>query len=261
MDILEKKEKSQFDNDLKDIIKILKFKNNPIELKGSSSLKSQKYFSDYDLFTNIILNYGVDEVYDEFRKILNNIISSYDLYFIEFKIQTKKGKKYRWFPNDDFKYEDFKKAFKDVDFAKIDIVSRTVNIFIEVSCIYKFSQDVLPTEEYISSLNKDIKELKKEGNYYKILKRLFNIFKLENNIHNIEMLTKVFNSELGKQYKTISNLEAIESLKKYYKDADTNKKIEINLTDINEPHTENNLKKYKNELNDKAKKIYNHLTI
>ena len=80
MDILEKKQKGEFDNDLKDIIKILKFKNNPIELKGSSSLKSQQYFSDYDIFTIIRYNYGVEEIYDEFHKILNNIISSYDLY-------------------------------------------------------------------------------------------------------------------------------------------------------------------------------------
>jgi len=265
MDILEKKQKSEFDNDLKDIIKILRFKNNPIELKGSSALKSQEYFSDYDLFTNIFLNYGVEDVYNEFRKILNNIISSYDLYFIEFKIQTKKGKKYRWYPNDEFKFEDFKKAFRDVDFVKIDTVVRTTNIFIEVSCIYKFSQEILPTEDYISSLNKDIKELKKEDNYYKILKRLFNIFKAEGDKHNIEILTKVFNSELGKQYKKISNLEAIQSLKQYYKDADTKKKIEINLTDIkesqNEKSIENNLKKYKNDLNNKAKKIYNNLSM
>lgn len=265
MDILEKKQKGEFDDDLKDIIKILKFKNNPIELKGSASLKSQNYFSDYDFFTNIMLNYGVEEIYNEFRKILNNIISSYDLYFIEFKIQTLKGKKYRWYPNDDFKFEDFKKVFKDIDFAKIDIVSRTQNIFIEVSCIYKFSQVTLSPEDYISSIKTDIKELKKENNYYKILKRLFNIFKLEGDYHNMEILTKVFNSELGKKYKTISNLEAIQSLKEYYKDADTKKKIEINLTDIKEPQSEksieNNLKNYKTDLNNKAKKIYNNLTM
>jgi hypothetical protein len=261
MDILQKKDKSDFDNDLKDVIKVLRFKNVPMELKGSSSLKSQLYFSDYDLFTNIMLNYGVNEVYDEFRKILNNVISSYDLYFIEFKLQTKKGKKYRWHPNDEFKFEDFKKAFKDLDFAKIDIVLRTTNIFIEVSCIYKFSQEELPSEDYISGLKKDIKELKKEDNYYKVLKRLFNIFKVEGDSHNIEVLTRVFNSELGKQYKKISNLEAIQSLKEYYKDADTKKKIEINLSDIKEPQNENNLKKYKSELNQKAKKIYNNLSI
>lgn len=265
MDILEKKQKGEFENDLKNIIKILKFKNLPIELKGSSSLKSQQYYSDFDLFTEIRLNYSVDEIFDEFRKILNNIISSYDLYFIEFKLQTKKGKKHRWYPNDEFKFEDFKKAFKDIDFVKIDLIARIQNIFIEVSCIYKFSNNVLTTEEYISSVNKDIKELKKEKNYYKILKRMFNIYKVENNIHNIEILNKIFNSELGKKYKLISNLEAIKLLSQFYDDADTKKKIEINLTDIKEPHNissiEKHLKKYKSDLNTQAKKIYNNLLL
>lgn len=265
MNILEKKQKGEFDNELKDIIQILKFKNSPIELKGSSSLKSQKYYSDYDLFTQIRLNYGIDEIFDEFRKILNNIISSHDLYFTEFKIQTKKGKKYKWYPNDEFTFDEFKKAFKDIDFAKIDLVARIQNIFIEISCIYKFSKNKLTTEEYILSINEDINKLKKKKNYYKMLKRLFNIYKIKNDIHKIKLLNEVFNSELGEKYKKISNLEAIKLLKKYYNDANTKKKIEINLIDIKEPHSdssiENNLKKYKTELNTKAQKIYNDLII
>jgi hypothetical protein len=263
MDILEIKQKNEFDYDLKDIIKILKFKNSPIELKGSSSLKSQKYYSDYDLFTEINYNYSVEEIYDEFHKILNNIISSYDLYFVEFKLQTIKGKKYRWFPDENFEYNNFKKKFKEIDFSKIDIVARNQNIFIEVSCIYKFSQSKLTKEEYILSINKDIKELKKEKKYYKILKRMYSIYKIENNLHKIKILNNIFNGDMGKMYKTISNLEAIKTVKKYYNDADTKKKIEINLSDIKEPLSEplfnDKLNKYKTELNKKAKKIYDDL--
>ena len=245
MDILEKKQKGEFDNDLKDIIKILKFKNNPIELKGSSSLKSQQYFSDYDIFTIIRYNYGVEEIYDEFHKILNNIISSYDLYFIEFKLQTKKGKKFKWLPNDEFGFEEFKKHFKDIDFAKIDIVARNQNIFIEVSCNYIFNDEISLSGDNITNekqnikdineLTDGIKDLKKENNYFKILKRMFSIYKLQNDTHKIKMLNKIFNSDMGMTYKKISNLEAIKLVKEHYKDADTKKKIEINLLDIKEP--------------------------
>lgn len=261
MDILEKKQKGEFDNELKKIIKILKFGNSPIELKGSSSLKSQKYYSDYDLFSSIDLNYGMEYIYDEFRKILNNIISSENLYFIEMKIQTTKGKKYRYFPNDDFNYNDFKKKFKNVDFVKIDLISRIDNIFIEVSSIYKFSEDPMTTEQYKKNIYDDIKELKKEKNFYKILKRMFNIYKVENDLHKMNMLTKIFNGEMGEQYKKITNLEAINNLKKYYDDPKTKKKIEINLLDIKEPlnNYNQNLQKYKNNLNEKAKKIYSQL--
>lgn len=275
MDILEEKQKGEFDNDLKNIIKILKFKKFPIHLKGSASLKSQQYYSDFDLFTEIRLNYNTEEIYDEFRKILNNIISSYDLYFIEFKLQTKKGEKYKWFPNDEFNYEDFKKAFKDIDFGKIDLIARIQNIFIEISCNYIFGNKNIHNDyktldkkqyaEEIKELKEGILQLKKENNYYKILKRLFSIYKLEGDYSKLEILNKIFNSELGKKYKLISNLEAIKLLSQFYDDADTKKKIEINLTDIKEPHNissmEKHLKKYKSDLNTQAKKIYNNLLL
>jgi hypothetical protein len=267
MDILEPKQKGEFDNELKDIIKILKFKDNPIGLKGSSLLKSQKYFSDYDLFTNIRLNYSIEEIYDEFHKILQNIISNYDLYFIELKLQTKKGEKFKWLPNDEFGYKEFKKRFKNIDFVKIDIISRIKNIFIEVSCNYVFGSDIdlskTDNSKEIKELEEGIIELKKDNNYYKILKRLFSIFKLKGDINKIKLLSKIFNSEMGEKYKRLSNLETIKLLKENYNDAMTKKKIEINLSDINEPHSENGInnkiKEYKKYINDKAKIIYNEL--
>jgi hypothetical protein len=52
MDILEKKKPLDFKEDLKKIIKLLTFKNK-VELKGSASLKSQKYPADYDLYSRV----------------------------------------------------------------------------------------------------------------------------------------------------------------------------------------------------------------
>ena len=50
MDILAKKPGSQYHDDLKKIIKLMTFDKVKLELKGSSSLASQRFFSDYDLF-------------------------------------------------------------------------------------------------------------------------------------------------------------------------------------------------------------------
>jgi hypothetical protein len=260
MDILEEKGNFDLEDDIKHIMKILKFKNNPIELKGSSNLKSQQYFSDYDLFTQIIYNYAPMEIYSEFKGILRDILDSNDIYFIELKIQQKNNK-FRWFPNDDFELKDFLKKIKNVDFVKIDIVARINNEFIEISSIYNFKSKEPTEKEELGQLNKDIIELKKEKKYYKVLKRMFSEYKLSDDSTQMIELSKIFNGELGELYKKISNMEAIELIRKYYDDAKTNKKIEINLNDIGE--SENNykthLKEYNAKLNKNAKHIYNNL--
>jgi len=53
MDILEQKQHNLFNDNIKKLMKQLTFLKNPIEIKGSSSLKSQRYFSDYDFLSNI----------------------------------------------------------------------------------------------------------------------------------------------------------------------------------------------------------------
>lgn len=263
MDILEPKQKTELDNNIHKIIDLIKFKKNPIEIKGSASLKSQKFFSDYDLFSKIRGNNSSTDVYNEFKGMLKQIIDSDDIYFVELKLQTLKGDKYKWFPDDNFKLNDFIKHFKDVDYVKLDIIVRIENRFMEVSCIYKFNTNKLTQKEYINSINSDIKELKKENKYYKILKRMFNIYKAEDNKNKLLLLSKVFNGELGKLYQKTSNMDAIEMLLKHYKDAQTRKKVEINLSDIGEPTDltllNKNLKAYNNKLNKTAKNIYNSL--
>ena len=142
-----------------------------------------------------------------------------------------------------------------------------------MSCNYIFNDEISLSGDNITNekqnikdineLTDGIKDLKKENNYFKILKRMFSIYKLQNDTHKIKMLNKIFNSDMGMTYKKISNLEAIKLVKEHYKDADTKKKIEINLLDIKEPQSEsamnNNLIKYKTELNNKAKIIYSNL--
>jgi lipopolysaccharide biosynthesis regulator YciM len=90
---------------------------------------------------------------------------------------------------------------------------------------------------------------------------MFSEYKLSDDSTKMIELSKIFNGELGELYKKISNMEAIELIRKYYNDAKTNKKIEINLNDIGE--SENNykthLKEYNAKLNKNAKHIYKNL--
>lgn len=254
MDILEKKSKTEFDSKVLNVVKKLQFKNFPVDFKGSSSLKSQIYFSDYDLMTNIVGKVSQDEAYRVFYKILQNVLNDSDTYFEEFKIEDKKGNKYRWFPNETFDKDEFIKVYKEIDFAKLDIILWIENRFVEMSIIYQFSDKELSKEEYIKGLNEDINELKKEGNNFKILKRKFNIFKVERNKEKLLFLTVVFNSELGALYQKLSNLEAIKKVSEDYKDKLTKDRIKLNLKEIKSKSI-NEISKIKNELNKKTKDI------
>ena len=260
MDILQPKYKNLLDKKLLNIINLIKFKNNNIELKGSASLSSQKYFSDYDLFSNIQQIPNVEETYNEYKRILQELEKN-DIKFIELKLQTVNNKKIRFKPNKPFEIDKFKKDFNNIDFIKLDIIPFINNTFIEVSIIYKFSKDKLTTSNYITMLNDDIKELNKDKQYYKILKRKFNIYKANKDYPKLLFLTEYFNGDNGKIYQKKSNLEAIKKIHEIYKDTLTNRKIEINLKDIKEDININNvnskINEYAKEVNSNAKIFLN----
>jgi hypothetical protein len=235
---MEVTERKQIPQSLYPYVKVLKFSpKSPIKLMGSSGLKSQQYFSDYDLFSTVDKT-DCEKIYRRLLTILKNTskwvqnpLGNPEMYFIEFKLQTKDGKKLRRLD----KFKLFCEYFKNVDFIKLDFVIRLENRFIELSIIYSFGkQDKI--EDYKSSLNKDIRELMKEGKYYKVLKRIFSMRAKEpknpDRDRRLIQLTRFFNSEYGKMYQDVSNLRAIETLSKQYKDELTKRKIEQNLKDL-----------------------------
>jgi hypothetical protein len=262
MEITETKKRMQYNDDIKKLMGIFQLSNEQIELKGSSSLSAMNYYADYDFFTVIKGNYSVKEIYDFFTKILRNILENSNTYFIEFKIQQNDGKKFKWFPNDKFNLNDFEKKFnKNTDYCKIDIIYFNNNRFIEATCNYIFYGKEQTEKESLEEINKNIIDLKKEKDYYKILKRMYLIYRIKGDDNKLVLLTNIFNSELGRIYKNLNNIDAIDIIKKYYEnDALTKKRIEVNLADINfysnYEKQYNNLKK---ELNKKAKKIYDTL--
>lgn len=260
MDITEKKNISELDDNMKNIINLLGFKYDKIKIIGSSVLKSIKYFNDYDLAVDINYNYSNKEIYDEIKGILRNIFDNPNLYFIELKIQTINNKKYRWFVGDTIKYDDFVNKLKDVKFIKLDLIIYKDYEFIPISVNYIFKKDI-DKNKIIEDLYDDINKLKKEKKYFKILKRVFSISKINNNVNNLLYLAKVFNSELGKKYKIISVIDTILDLLKHYKkESLVKKKIEIVLDNYKLPHNLSMLEKYKtkldNEINTEGLKIY-----
>lgn len=249
MDILQKK---TFIPELQHIISYLKFKSSKIKLMGSASLQSQLYSSDFDLSSQIKRKYKPVTIFHEFLKILDNSMKFEDVYFIEFKIQSFDKK---------IKYNDISQLrpmdFKNFDFVKIDYIIRIDNIFKELTIIYNFNHN--NNGDIISNIKEDIIELVDSGQYYKALKRLFSIHKINKNKKKLLSLTRFFNGPSGKLYKINSNLKAIQTLLNIYHDPVTLRKVNINLKDIGIKPNDNIDELISNNddtLNEIAQKIY-----
>jgi len=255
MNILEKR--TNYKDDVKRIIKMLTFKKK-LEVKGSASLVSQRFPSDYDFFC-MMKRPKESEFVAFLKRVLLEIKESPNYWFIELKFQS--DKKVKIYPNQSLEKTNVG-SWDKIDLIKLDLVAVIDNRFTEVSVIYQFSE--LPTsEEYKKSVKEDITELEREGNYYKVLKRLFSLYKADKNQKGLVQLTKIFN-EYGKVYQQISNLEAIQTVLKYYQMPDVIKRGIINLKDIHLPETtdlEKWVKTEKDSLNKTAKKIYKDLKL
>jgi hypothetical protein len=223
------------EKEIRKTVNILKFNNNIIKLVGTGSLKSQLYPSDYDFMTKVnFKDIDIKDIYNEFVNILNKIYEEQTLYFIEFKFQNKDKTKYKFNNINEFSYDLFKEHFKKskIDFIKIDVIINIDNLndFKEVSCIY-FSENnkEIDIKDYTKVLKKDMKELYNEGKYYKSLKRLLIISKINNNFKMLYKLTNLFNSDIGKLYLLKSKLEACILLLEHYKDKVTKDRVKIFL--------------------------------
>lgn len=255
------KEPLYYDPFIRELIFLLKFKNNIPQLKGSASYKDQEYFSDYDFFCLVDQKYTSSEIYDEILKILINVKSHVELYFTELKVEMKDKQKIRFYKDDYLQKDKFEKIDSTkIDFIKIDFVSRTNNKFMDVSCVYKFDHSKYNKKK---SLKEDIKELTKEKQYYKVLKRMYKIYELNNNTNEMAKLAKYFNSDIGKQYQLMNNLKSIKSLiDNDYMDVLTKKKIRINLHEEGLPYNtieniDDVIKKLDHNINNTTKQIFN----
>ena len=108
-------------------------------------------------------------------------------------------------------------------------------------------------------VNKDIIELTKEGYYYKIVKRLFTISKIDKDYPKALKLSRYLNTNIGDEYRTLSNLKAIETLLEHYDDEETKILIRKSLFNLDiKPYIsviEKEIKKLQKKVDDDAYKF------
>jgi hypothetical protein len=266
MDILEKKQ------NIADVIKeiLLKFRieKQPLGIKGSYSIQSQKYYGDIDLY-QFVESHNKDFIYDKIVDIMTFTNKDKNIYFIELKFQNK-DEKVKYIKGEFLKRSDFMKYFNDTtEFIKLDFILYFDFRFIELSINYYFNvknieMQIEAEEEdiekpvnnkLITEFKKNIEELKKNDEYYKILKRIFSINKELNNKPELVNLSSFFNSNVGLVYQKYTNLEAIKKVEEYYKDSITKKRIETNLKalDIKKSDIDKEMTKMKDYINNLSK--------
>lgn len=271
MNVLEKKYPQP---DIYGAMKALKLANNPLELVGTSSLKSQLYAADYDFMSKITSPKQPTDVYNEFCKIFNRIHSVDGLFFIEFKIQNLDGTKVKLFKMEDFTEQFFFSNYnpQKVEYCKIDGIIFIGGICKEISVIYFFASKTIKRDDYIRSLLDDNVHYYEDKKYYKSLKRLMLACKYAEppRLGAIKAISTLFNSEYGYMYQLKNEIDAaIIYLEKYKGTQEAFRRVEIllinlGLRDVAKPtikSLEKLSKQYAKVFDGEAKKFYKKFSI
>lgn len=186
-----------------------------INLIGSSNKREILYNSDYDLESHFKAKNKEDvlnKIYQHFKKVFQQAKKDPNVFIVDFKCGEIDGEPIRW------AYKDMMKGTKSgYTFAECLMMRSTIKLdeiyllngsFIDLTDNYYFNlngheNSPKPSKkEMIDGIKADAKELIKEGNYYKALKRLYLI-------KPSQTLIDYFNSEIGILNKARADLDVL----------------------------------------------------
>lgn len=204
MDVLENRYPSK---QITHAVRLLRFGNQYPKLVGTGALASQLYPADYDLMVKLDKSSDPESVYAEFKRILGDIASTENLFFIEFKFQYVDGNKYKIYNIENFTKDNFIKNFHNVEYCKIDMIINVEGHFKEMSCNYILGST---PADLTYMLLKDAEHYYEAGNYYKALKRILVATKYKRPVNRklIVAITELFNSAVGDLYLVKNEIDA-----------------------------------------------------
>jgi hypothetical protein len=108
-------------------------------------------------------------------------------------------------------------AFQTPTITKMDVVSWVQNSrFTDFSMIYQFKHAGIllnpGIRDFEASIRENIYVLKHDGNYFKMAKRMFALARFRNHQKEIELLSNMFNSDMGRLYHVYGDIGTLESL-------------------------------------------------
>ena len=213
-------------NNIQNIGKIMSLESK-VNVVGSASIKRSIYYSDYDLFESVN-NRTPDTIYSHFLGVFNLIKSSPNAVITDFKLGTSgNNKPLRWDLNEIHHKENngvsFEEALKQKGIIKMDIVALIGSRFVEITEVYNIklkgtSNMDYSKEKVINDILEEYKDMVKDGNYMKSLKKMFSLVKLHDpNDKKLDVLMDYFNSPIGFLYRCKADLETILLILNYRK--------------------------------------------
>ena len=238
-------------------------------LVGSSADKNILYSADYDLFEKKRFTKKEDvyfHIFNLFREKFKEAFENPNIWITDFKCGTFRGQPLRW------NRQEIKRGYKNIDSYIIlftDCLQQESRIKLDIIAIDKDHNITEYSDIYMIRIGKlnltpedSSEEIKKSilGNFYdyankkkyfKALKRLYSWAKLSNMKKIQSDLITIFNSSLGVDYKTMSDLGTLVGLlEQKFKPIDKSIIIK-HLDKMNINTNKRNLKKSLNSIIDK----------
>jgi hypothetical protein len=218
----EYKSPNSYNTELTDTFAKMSISHRHYQLVGSSQLLKTQYVTDYDL--NSLFQEDTkdadkvyNKIYDFFVELFNEFKKNPNTYITDFKTGSMAGVPHRWTLDLLLKMKSrFIKTLKQKAMIKLDCVYVLNGLFTEVSMVYairvgqyaNFKETDFDKDNLVKELKKDIISYSKEGNYLKVLKRKYSLFKAtETKLPLQEKLLNFFNSPVGILYKAVADLK------------------------------------------------------
>jgi len=219
--ILRRKLALNIDPRAQEIIDILSISGD-VKILGSQKYQSQLYAGDYDLYEIVKGRYGsraaaAAAYVKKIQAVVRKLMNERDVFIGDIKSGERDGEPVRWKPSDilDGAKDGLKlaDAFQQPALTKLDVVAWVNGRYTDFSIIYEFknkTETLNPVKsDPKASIRQDEADLKREGEYFKALKRRFSIAALERRKGALIRLNRILNSDLGRLYLIISDLKTL----------------------------------------------------
>lgn len=166
---------------------------------------------------------SINDAVERFQKMISRLLTMKDVFIGDIKAGGMGDEPVRWTPKQclkgyvmvgDTERFTLADAFQSPFLTKVDVVGYTdSHRFQDFSCIYTFKRDgktlnPVPMDPNVG-LKEDIKDLSNEGNYFKVMKRIYAYARLKKQKHVLEKLTPILNGDLGRIYSLLSDVSTI----------------------------------------------------
>jgi hypothetical protein len=192
-----------------------------LNLVGSMTLRNQLYAGDYDMNETVPVS-SVAEAVEKFQKMISRLLQMKDVFIGDIKSGEIEDEPVRWTPKQCLKGSllvngvrlTLEDAFQSPTMTKVDVVGYTdQQRFQDFSCIYIFKQGsrvLNPIDlDANKGLREDIQEYEREGNYFKVLKRMYAFARLKKKRRLLEQMNPILNGDLGRIYSLLSDVSTL----------------------------------------------------